>query len=69
MDLVKALKQAIKETVSSKEVEEVIRMGGIVFPYPRRGEVRINGGRAKKATKEAIKLAQQFVKESKQPKA
>lgn len=68
MNLVNIFRTSINSLVSKQDVQEVIKMGGLVFPYPRRGEVRINGGKAKKATKEAIKLAQQHIKEQKQSK-
>ena len=51
----------MSDTITKEQVQEILNLGGIVFPYPRLGEVRINGGRAKKATKEAIQLAQRFI--------
>lgn len=65
MDLVKAIKTAIKETVLESDVRAVIDSGGVVFPYPRKGAVSINGGRLKPANKAAIELAQEWVKSQK----
>lgn len=65
MDLVQALKEGIRGGVSAADVKAVIDAGGVVFPYPRKGAVAINGGRLKPATKAAIKLAQEWVKSQK----
>jgi hypothetical protein len=45
------------EKIDAATVAETIRRGGIVYPYPRRGEVSINGGRRKPATLVAVRLA------------
>jgi hypothetical protein len=45
------------ETISADTVAETIRRGGCVYPYPRRGEVSINGKRRQPATAAAVRLA------------
>lgn len=45
-----------------KDIQHIIDMRGIVFAYPRKGMVSINGGRMQPATKEAIKAAQAYCK-------
>ncbi len=45
------------ESVSADTVAETIRRGGCVYPYPRRGEVSLNGNRRQPATAAAVRLA------------
>lgn len=51
------------ETITVEQVQQVINMKGIAYPYPRKGMISINGGRMVKATKPAIKLAQAYTKQ------
>jgi hypothetical protein len=48
--------------ITLQDVQQIIDMRGLVFPYPRKGMVSINGGRMQPATKEAIKAAQAYCK-------
>jgi hypothetical protein len=54
------------ETVTDARVREIISLGGVVFPYPRKGRISINGGRLQPATKQALQLAKEYVKSKKQ---
>jgi hypothetical protein len=45
------------ETITAAAVADTIRRGGCVYPYPRRGEISINGTRRQPATADAIRLA------------
>lgn len=65
MNLVSAFKEAINGGVSVADVKAVIDSGGVVFAYPRKKQVSLNGGRARQATDAAIKLAHQWVKAQK----
>lgn len=51
------------EQITVEQVQQVINMKGIAYPYPRKGMISINGGRMVKATKPAIKLAQAYTKQ------
>jgi hypothetical protein len=51
--------------ITLDNVKQVLSMGGIAFPYPRLGKISINGGRGQTATKDAIKHAQQVLKDKK----
>jgi len=45
------------ETITAATVADAIRRGGCVYPYPRRGEVSIDGKRRRPATTAAVRLA------------
>jgi len=45
------------ETITAAAVADTIRRGGCVYPYPRRGEISINGKRRQPATAAAVRLA------------
>lgn len=49
--------------VTIQEIKQVITSGGLAYPYPKRGQISINGGKGKTATKEAINFAQLYLKE------
>lgn len=51
--------------ITLDNVKQVLSMGGIAFPYPRLGKISINGSRGQTATKEAIRHAQQVLKDRK----
>jgi len=51
--------------LSVDEVKQVINSGGLAYPYPRRGQISLNGGRGQAATKQAINFAQLYIKELK----
>jgi len=57
MNLVQALKEGIRGGIGVADVKAVIDSGGVVFAYPRKKQVRLNGGRARLATDAAVKLA------------
>jgi hypothetical protein len=49
--------------ITLTEVKEILLTNkGIAYPYPRKGQISINGGRGKPATKEAIQFAREFYK-------
>ena len=51
------------ETITVEQVQQVINMKGIAYPYPRKGMISINGGKGVRATQPAIKLAQAYIKQ------
>ena len=51
------------EKITVEQVQQVINMKGIAYPYPRKGMIAINGGRMIQATQPAIKLAQAHIKQ------
>ncbi len=53
----------MNETITKKQVQDILNNGGIVFPYPRLGVISINGMPAKNATKDAMKIAQEYIKQ------
>lgn len=65
MNLVQALKEGIRGGIGVADVKAVIDAGGVVFAYPRRKQVSLNGGRARLATEAAVKLAQEWAKSQK----
>jgi len=49
--------------ITLTEVKEILLVNrGIAYPYPRKGQISINGGKGKPATKEAIQFAREFYK-------
>lgn len=51
------------EKITLAEVKHILEVvKGVAYPYPRKGQISINGGRGKPATTEAIKYAQAFYK-------
>lgn len=62
MNLVSILKESIRDSVSVADVKAVIDSGGVVWAYPRKGTVSLNGGRARQATHAAVALAHQWAK-------
>lgn len=44
-------------TITLDEAKRLLAKGCIVWPYPRKGQVSVNGGRAQPATKAAIEFA------------
>jgi hypothetical protein len=51
--------------VTIENVKQVFNSGGLAYPYPRRGEISINGGKGQKATKEAVIFARMYLNELK----
>jgi len=51
--------------VTVQNVKEVFSSGGLAYPYPRKGQIFINGGRCQKATKEAVIFARMYLNELK----
>ena len=51
--------------ITIDQVKEVLNSGGLAYPYPRKGQISINGGKGKIATKQAIIFAQLYLKAKK----
>jgi len=49
------------EQVTAAQVKEMNAKGVIVFPYPRKGMISINGGQSKPATKSALAEARKYL--------
>jgi len=48
-------------TITLAEVIHILEVvKGVAYPYPRKGQISINGGKGRPATTEAIKYAQAF---------
>lgn len=62
MNLTGIFLESIRDIIGVADVKAVIDSGGVVFAYPRKKQVRLNGGRAKPATDAAVKLAHQWAK-------
>lgn len=60
--LAQAIINGVRDTIGVSEVKTVIESGGVVFAYPRKKQVRLNGGRARPATDAAVKLAYEHAK-------
>ena len=46
------------DTTTTKEIKELIAKGCVVYAYPRKKQITVNGGKYYKATKAQIKLVQ-----------
>lgn len=47
--------------ITAKQVKEMDAKGMIMFPYPRKGRISINGGASKPATKAACVEARRIL--------
>lgn len=48
------------EKITAKDVNRIHELGGVVWPYPKKGRVSLNGFPAKPATPEALQIARKI---------